>query len=175
MKCDIWYVTCDTWHATQDMWTFSQNFSYLALTVWEWKRFEVIFTNDDLLTEWMNEWMNEWMSDNGVCRTVPAKPVLLIIMKKNKNVLHWRWIRHTGRGMIVVAWAWWMYGGQSWYYKGLVLPAECPPTRKQDSMQKVPLTNIVIAFKKISIPDSWRDLFLFLLVVTRPCKILCTY
>ena len=42
VTCDMWHVTCDTWHVTHDMWhmtgsTFSQNFSSLALTVWELK------------------------------------------------------------------------------------------------------------------------------------------
>ena len=31
-----WHVTCNTWHVTYGgQWTFSQNFSSLALTVWE--------------------------------------------------------------------------------------------------------------------------------------------
>ena len=41
----MWHVTCDTWHVTRDMshvthsvgWTFSQNFSFLALPVWDWE------------------------------------------------------------------------------------------------------------------------------------------
>ena len=39
----MWHVTGDMWHVTRDMWhmthgvvwTFSQNFSCLALTVWD--------------------------------------------------------------------------------------------------------------------------------------------
>ena len=44
---DMWHVTRDTWHVTCDTWpwqvtggsrwTFSQKFSSLALTVWEWR------------------------------------------------------------------------------------------------------------------------------------------
>ena len=30
---DTWHVTCDTWHGV--VWIFSQNFSCLALTVWD--------------------------------------------------------------------------------------------------------------------------------------------
>ena len=33
---DVWHVTCTMWHVRSEvMWTFSPNFSYLALTVWE--------------------------------------------------------------------------------------------------------------------------------------------
>ena len=32
----MWHVTCDMWHVTRGRrWTFPQNFSSLALTVWE--------------------------------------------------------------------------------------------------------------------------------------------
>ena len=52
-------------------WTFSQNFSSLALTVWEWRCLEDIFTKYDLATQFINQ--------KGVCRTAPATPGLLII------------------------------------------------------------------------------------------------
>ena len=49
VTCDTWHVTCDTWHMTHSVgWTFSQNFSSLALPVWDWQCFEYISTNHDL-------------------------------------------------------------------------------------------------------------------------------
>ena len=44
VTCDTWQVTGDRWHLTPDNWhmthsvgwTFSQNFSSLALPVWDW-------------------------------------------------------------------------------------------------------------------------------------------
>ena len=47
VTCDTWHVTCDIWHVASDTWhmtgggrwTFSQDFSALALTVWEWRCF----------------------------------------------------------------------------------------------------------------------------------------
>ena len=41
MACDMWHVT----HDSGRMWTFSQNVSFIALTVWEWRCSEDIFTN----------------------------------------------------------------------------------------------------------------------------------
>ena len=36
MTCDKWHVTPDMWHVTHGGgWTFSDNNSYLALTVWD--------------------------------------------------------------------------------------------------------------------------------------------
>ena len=49
---DILHMSRDTWHMTHGVgWTFSQNFSSLALLVWDWQYLE-------LKDEWMNEWMN---------------------------------------------------------------------------------------------------------------------
>ena len=48
-----WHVTCDTCR-----WVSS-----LALTFWEWRFHENMFTNHDRMNEWMNEWMNELMID----------------------------------------------------------------------------------------------------------------
>ena len=63
---------CDMWHMTGGgRWTFSQNFSSLALTVWEWRCSEDISTKDD--------WLSYLMNDEGVCRTAPATPGLLNI------------------------------------------------------------------------------------------------
>ena len=50
-RSDTWHVTHDTWHMTHSVgWTFSQNFSFLALPVWEWQCFEYISTNHQLLS-----------------------------------------------------------------------------------------------------------------------------
>ena len=41
---DMLNVTCDTCHMTHSVgWTFSQNFSSLALLVWDWECLELIF------------------------------------------------------------------------------------------------------------------------------------
>ena len=53
---DKWQVTRDTWHMTHSVGrTFSQNFSSLALPVWDWQCLEYISTNH----RWVNEWMTE--------------------------------------------------------------------------------------------------------------------
>ena len=90
MTCDMWHVTRDrwqvtrdTWHVTHDMWhmthgvvwTFSQNFSCLALTVWDLWCCEYLEEKADTL----NQWINESMNGEAVCRTAPATPGLLII------------------------------------------------------------------------------------------------
>ena len=62
MTCDTWQGTCDMWHVKHDIWqmicggrwTFSQNVSFLALTVWVWRFFEDIFTKDEFLTQSLN-------------------------------------------------------------------------------------------------------------------------
>ena len=51
MTCDMYYITHATLYVTgEGRLTFSQNFSSLALTVWERKFVEDIFTEDDSLT-----------------------------------------------------------------------------------------------------------------------------
>ena len=80
---DMWHVTCDTWHMTgMGRWTFSQNFSSLTFTVWEWRFVEDRQSYDDVSTnhQWMNESMNQSISDGGDCRTAPATPGLLKIL-----------------------------------------------------------------------------------------------
>ena len=80
--CDMWHMTHDMWHVTRDMWhvtlggrwTFPRNFSSLALTAWEWKFVEDIFTKD----HWL-KLINELMNEEGVCRTAPATLGLLMI------------------------------------------------------------------------------------------------
>ena len=53
-------------------WTFCQNFSSLALTVWDLWCLEYWEEKDHRL----NQWINESMNDEGVSRTVPATPGL---------------------------------------------------------------------------------------------------
>ena len=66
MTGDLWHVTYDTWHSVR--WTFSQNFSFPALLVWDWECFECIYTNHQLVT---------LGNDKAVCRTAPTSPGLL--------------------------------------------------------------------------------------------------
>ena len=52
---DMWHVTCDTWHVTRlGEWTFSQNFSSLALTVYDLWYYEDLEEKDDSMNELMN-------------------------------------------------------------------------------------------------------------------------
>ena len=75
--CDTWHVTCDTWNMTGGgRWTFSQNFSFPFLTVWEWRYFEDFEEKGDS----PNQSVSESMNDKGVCRTAPATPGLLITL-----------------------------------------------------------------------------------------------
>ena len=50
---DIWQVTGDTWHVWGG-WTFSQNFSSLALTVYDLWYYEDLEEKDDSINELMN-------------------------------------------------------------------------------------------------------------------------
>ena len=60
------------WHMTHGGGrTFSQNFSSLALTVWDLWHLEDLEEKDESATNLINE--------EAVCRTAPATPVLLII------------------------------------------------------------------------------------------------
>ena len=64
---DMWQVTRDTWNMTHSVgWTFSLNFSFLALPVWDWQWFKYISTN------------HQSVSQSAVCRTAPATLGLLI-------------------------------------------------------------------------------------------------
>ena len=63
----MWQVTRDTWHTTHSgWWSFSQNYSSLALPVWDWQGLEVIWTKGSL-------------TDGGDWRTAPGTPRLLNI------------------------------------------------------------------------------------------------
>ena len=61
---DTWHLSPDTGYVTHDMWhmlrgwTFSQNFSSLALTVWDRECLEDSERKDDSMNEWMNELIN---------------------------------------------------------------------------------------------------------------------
>ena len=86
---DMWHMTCDTWHVTgMGRWTFSQNFSSLTFTVWEWRFVEDRQSYDDISTnhQWMNEWINQSIRDGGDCRTAPASPGLLTIIQETLNL-----------------------------------------------------------------------------------------
>ena len=75
MSCELWHVTCDTGHMTRDMWhrtgggrwTFSQTFSSLALTVWEWRCSEDISTKDESINEIMTKVFVEQPRLHRVC------------------------------------------------------------------------------------------------------------
>ena len=70
MTPDTWHVTCDTRHVTHGgEWTFSQNFIFLALTVWD------LWCCEDL--EEKIDSLNRLLSNKGVWRTAPATPGLL--------------------------------------------------------------------------------------------------
>ena len=74
-----WHVTGDMWHVTHDTlhishsvgWTFCQNFSSLALPVWDWQCLEDIWTKGSL-----NQCISQ-CSDGGDCRIAPATSGLL--------------------------------------------------------------------------------------------------
>ena len=55
---DMWHLTRDMWHVTRDMfaggWTFSQNFSSLALTVYDLWYYEDL---EERMTDSVNELM----------------------------------------------------------------------------------------------------------------------
>ena len=81
MTCDTWHLTPDTWHMTRDMWhmtgggdvNFLSKFwlpsSYGLGVKVLWRYF-----HKGSLTDWVSYFMN----DEGVCRTAPATPGLLI-------------------------------------------------------------------------------------------------
>ena len=59
-------MTCDMWQVVGG-WIFSQNFSSLALIVWDlW-----------YLEDWGKGSLNKSISNRGDCRTTPATPGLL--------------------------------------------------------------------------------------------------
>ena len=57
MQGDTFHMTCG------GKWTFSENFSFPALTVWEWMYFKDLEETKSV---------SESMNDNGVCWTAPA-------------------------------------------------------------------------------------------------------
>ena len=56
MTRDKCHVTCDTWHMTGGgRWTFSKNFSFLALAVWEWRFDKNTFTTLKKIYQLINQ------------------------------------------------------------------------------------------------------------------------
>ena len=54
---DMWHMTYDMWHVTHDgVWKFSQDFSFLALTVWDRQCLEDSEQKHDLLNQWIIQW-----------------------------------------------------------------------------------------------------------------------
>ena len=69
---DMWHVICDMWRMKCDMllgWTFSQNFSFPALTICDFWYYE------DL--DEKNDWLNQSINIEAAFRTAPATPGLL--------------------------------------------------------------------------------------------------
>ena len=69
----MWHKTCDMWHMIHDRWgkwTFSQNVSFLALTVWEWRCFEDIFAKDHWLNWWLMKVFNRPSVAGAILQTV---------------------------------------------------------------------------------------------------------
>ena len=65
----FWHVIHDTWQVTHGGgWTFSQDFSSLALMVWDIWYLEDFEDKDYSIIEWMNEWINDYTgSGNYFC------------------------------------------------------------------------------------------------------------
>ena len=77
MTGDTWHVTHGTWHMTCSVeWTFSQNFTSLAPSVWDWQCLEDIWTK---------------VNDGGDSRTALAAPGLLIINLQLKKLAKKIW------------------------------------------------------------------------------------
>ena len=75
-------MTCNAWHVTHGGgWTFSQNFSFSALMLWDRQCLE----DSELKGDPMNELMNDWMNDEGAYRTAPATWCLIIGKKIAKG------------------------------------------------------------------------------------------
>ena len=101
MTYDTWHMTRDMWHVTHDMWhvthgggwTFSQNFSSLALTVWERQCFEDWEEKDDLAPHWINEWER-------CLKNSPGSPGLL---KRGRKIIdHKRQREDCGKKCVIV-------------------------------------------------------------------------
>ena len=78
MTHDTRHMTCDKWNVTSlGGWTFSQNFSFLALTVCDLWYYEDLEEKAHGVTESMN--------DEAVYRTAPATPGLLNTSSKKSS------------------------------------------------------------------------------------------
>ena len=67
-------------------WTFSQNFSSLALPVWDWQCLEDIWTKGSV---------NQSVNDGGDCKTAPATPGLLNTKVGYVTLKHWNALPHS--------------------------------------------------------------------------------
>ena len=99
ITCDTWHMTRDMWPVTRDTWwmthivgwTFSQNFSSLALPVWDWGCLEHISTKG-----WVNEWLNESINPS-VTEVIVEQPwlhwvcyiCLMVTVGVTNNVYYW--------------------------------------------------------------------------------------
>ena len=101
MTHDTWHMTCDTWHVTCDMWhvkccwgwTFSQKFSFLALTICDLWYYEVLEQKADQLTlsqlvSRNNEWITRlFVEQPGYTGSVNNRQ----IQKQISNWIHQIW------------------------------------------------------------------------------------
>ena len=100
MLCDTWHLTCDMWHVVGvNILSKSQLPSSYGLGG------KVIQRSGG--KGWPTELSNEWMSDEGVCRTAPATPGLLITCNTSwmrTKAFMWNW-----GFMLIVLILNWMY------------------------------------------------------------------
>ena len=90
LSCDFWHVTGDIWHMTHDMWekgSLLSNVSSLALTVWDWRYFKDIFTENDLVTNITNEF-------KGVCKNSPGYTRSVNYLYIGKKSIS-KYVKHT--------------------------------------------------------------------------------
>ena len=94
---DTWHVTQDTWHLTPDMWhvthgwgwTFSQNFSSLALPVWDTQCLEDSERKDDLINQTITEVIVEQPRLHRVCLRLSKSQLSHL----KQDILRLFWIR----------------------------------------------------------------------------------
>ena len=77
----MWHVTCDTWYVTHGgEWAFPQNFSSLALTVWDRQYLE----DSERITQWITEVFVEQPRLHPVCWKCGSKETM---WKRRKNII----------------------------------------------------------------------------------------
>ena len=89
VTCDMWHVmTCDTWHVTHDMWLvvwgnilskFQLPSSYGLWFMISWRLGG---------KGWLTHSLTQSINDEGVCRTAPATPGLLIRIQLYPSLTH---------------------------------------------------------------------------------------